>query len=138
MKKKYLVPFSILFLCVVNHPALCLSNFFPKVENNEEKVTTFNILLQLGEKKCKPYDLTDRLGGKEAWRSTKGDSWAPYNRIIFGMLDTLCQIIGNHSLLLILQLSIFQSKNILRNNFRTYVNGISMEFCQKFLKKIIF
>ena len=59
MKKKYLVPFSILFLCVVNHPALCLSNFFPKVENNEEKVTTFNILLQLGEKKCKPYDLKE-------------------------------------------------------------------------------
>ena len=60
---------------------------------------------------------------------------APYYRIIFGMLDTICQMIGNHSVLLILQLSIFQSKIILRNNLWTYVNGINMEFCQKFLER---
>ena len=40
--------------------------------------------------------------GQKLDSETKGDSWAPYNRIIFGMLDTLRQIIENCSVLLIL------------------------------------
>ena len=43
----------------------------------------------------------------------KGDLWAPYYKIIFELLDRLCQIVENPSFLLILQLPSFQSKIIL-------------------------
>ena len=43
----------------------------------------------------------------------KGDFWVAYYRIIFELFDRLCQIIENPSVLLILQLSSFQSKIIL-------------------------
>ena len=68
----------------------------------------------------------------------KGDSWAPYYRIIFELLDRLCQIIENPSFLLILQLSSFQSKIILWNDFWSSLNVILSKILKKgnFLKKM--
>jgi len=68
----------------------------------------------------------------------KGDLWAPYYRIIFELLDRLCQIIENPSFLLILQLSSFQSKIILWNDFWSSLNVILSKILKKghFLKKM--
>ena len=68
----------------------------------------------------------------------KGDLWAPYYRIIFELLDRLCQIIENPSFLLILQLSSFQSKIILWNDFWSSLNVILSQNLKKghFLKKL--
>ena len=67
----------------------------------------------------------------------KGDLSAPYYRIIFELLDRLCQIIENPSFLLILQLSSFQSKIILWNDFWSSLNVILSQNLKKghFLKK---
>ena len=67
----------------------------------------------------------------------KGDLWAPYYRIIFELLDRLCQIIENPSFLLILQLSSFQSKIILWNDFWSSLNVILSKILKKghFLKR---
>ena len=67
----------------------------------------------------------------------RGDLCAPYYRIIFELLDRLCQIIENPSFLLILQLSSFQSKIILWNDFWSSLNVILSKILKKgnFLKK---
>jgi len=68
----------------------------------------------------------------------KPDSWAPYYRIIFELLDRLCQIIENPLYLLILQLPSFQSKITLWNDFWSSLNVILSKILKKghFLKKM--
>ena len=66
------------------------------------------------------------------------DSWEPYYSTIFELLDRLCQIVENPSYLLILQLSSFQSKIILWNDFWSSLNVILSKILKKghFLKKM--
>ena len=88
---------------------------------SHREITISNIFLQFPHQKDRGHRRCLRIELKNHVRCCKNFSWysttlikpglcAPYNGIIFWILNTLCQILGNHSILLILHFLSFQSK----------------------------
>ena len=96
----------------------------------------YNIQCLLNRRLCL-YSGWNLVRGRGMITPFRGDLWAPYNRMIFELLDRLCQIIENCSFLLTLQLS--NCRVSCQKSFLEIISELMwMVIYQKFLIETIF